>query len=171
MLAPNFIILPLVALIPLIVGFVWYNPKVMGAAWMRETGMTEEKAQQSNMLVTFGAAYVFALFVAFSMLGLVNHQMGILQLFAGQEGFGVEGSETMKSFETVMSIVGARHLTFNHGIFHGVLAGITLALPLIGTNAVFEQKSWKYIGINVGYWILSFALMGGVLGQWGFTTA
>lgn len=167
-MGPNFIILPAVALIPLLVGFVWYNPKVMGNAWMTETGMTEEKAQQGNMLMIFGAAYVFALFIAFAMLGMVNHQMGILQLFAGQEGFGEAGSAVMKSYESVMAIVGDRHLTFSHGAFHGLFSGIVVALPIIGTNALFEQKSWKYIFINAGYWILTFALMGGVLGQWGY---
>lgn len=167
-MGPNFIILPAVALIPLLVGFIWYNPKVMGAAWMKETGMTEEKAQQGNMLVTFGMAYVFALFASVALLGMVNHQMGILQLFSGQEGFGVAGSEMTKSYETIMAIVGDRQLTFSHGAFHGFLSGIIIALPLIGTNALFEQKSWKYILINVGYWVLTFTLMGGVLGQWGY---
>jgi len=165
---PNFMILPAVALIPLLVGFIWYNPKVMGNAWMKETGMTEEKAQEGNMLVTFGAAYIFALFASFALLGMVNHQMGIFQLFAGQEGFGIAGSEVMKSYESVMAIVGDRHLTFRHGAFHGLLCGITIALPLLGTNALFEQKTWKYIFINVGYWSLTLALMGGVLGQWGY---
>lgn len=168
-MGPNFIIIPLAALIPLVVGSIWYNPKVMGTAWMRETGMTEEKAKESNMLVVFGLAYIFALFAAFALLGLVNHQMGIFQLFAGEEEFGQAGSEVMKSYESIMAMVGAKHQTFGHGLFHGILAGITLVLPLIATNALFEQRSWKYIWINVGYWTLSFALMGGVLGQWGFS--
>ena len=30
------------ALIPTIVGFIWYNPKVMGEAWMKAAEMTEE---------------------------------------------------------------------------------------------------------------------------------
>lgn len=167
-MGPNPIIIPAVALIPLLVGFIWYNPKVMGNAWMKETGMTEEKAQKSNMLVVFGAAYVFALLASFALLGMVNHQMSILQLFLNQEGFGEAGSATMKSYESVMAIVGDRHLTFSHGAFHGFFYGITIALPLIGTNALFEQKSWKYIFINVGYWTITLALMGGVLGQWGY---
>jgi len=130
--------------------------------------MTEEKAQQGNMLMIFGASYVFALFIAFAMLGMVNHQMGILQLFAGQEGFGEAGSAVMKSYESVMAAVGDRHLTFSHGAFHGLFSGIIVALPILGTNALFEQKSWKYIFINGGYWIFTFTLMGGVLGQWGY---
>lgn len=167
-MGPNFMILPLVALIPLAVGFFWYSKSVMGTAWMTETGMTDEKAQEGNMLVTFGASYIFALFLSFAMVGMVNHQMGILQLFAGQEGFGEAGSAVMKSYESVMAIVGDRHLTFSHGAFHGFFSSIIVALPLLATNALFEQKSWKYIFINVGYWALTLTLMGGVLGQWGY---
>ncbi|WMX12769.1 MULTISPECIES: DUF1761 domain-containing protein [unclassified Aureispira] len=167
-MGPNFIILPAVALIPLIVGFIWYNPKVMGNAWMQETGMTEEKAQQGNMLVIFGSTYIFSLFLSFALLGAVVHQFGIFQLFASQEGFGEAGSEVMKSFESIMAIVGDRHLTFSHGAFHGLFYGIVVALPILGINALFEQKTWKYIFINVGYWTLSLALMGGVIGQWGY---
>lgn len=167
-MGPNLMILPAVALIPLLVGFVWYHPKVIGNAWMKETGITEEKVQQKNMLVTFGVTYIFALFASFALLGMVNHQMGVLQLFASQEGFGVAGSEAMNSYENVMAIVGDRHLTFQHGAFHGFFYGIIIALPILGINALFEQKSWKYIFINVGYWIITLALMGGVLGQWGY---
>lgn len=167
-MGPNFIILPAVALIPLLVGFIWYNPKVMGAAWMKETGMTEGKAQEGNKVLLFGVVYIFALFVSAALLGMVNHQMGIFQLFAEQEGFGEAGSAAMVSYEGVMATVGDRYLTFSHGAFHGFLSGIMVALPLIGTNALFEQKSWKYILINVGYWTLTFVLMGGVLGQWGY---
>jgi hypothetical protein len=38
-------------------------------------------------------------------------------------------------------------------------------LPLIGINSLFERKSFKYIFIHTGYWIISLALMGGVLCQ------
>ena len=46
----NFYAVLVSALVTLLVGFVWYNPKVFGTIWMNETGMTEEKAKQSNML-------------------------------------------------------------------------------------------------------------------------
>ena len=34
---------------------------------------------------------------------------------------------------------------------------------VIGINALFERKGFKYIAINAGYWILCLGLMGGVL--------
>lgn len=62
----------------LVVGFIWYNPKVFGTIWMNETGMTEEKAQKGNMLKIFGLTFVYSLMLAFIMSALVVHQFGAL---------------------------------------------------------------------------------------------
>ena len=50
----NFYAVLVSTLVTLLVGFVWYHPKVFGTLWMNETGMTEEKARQSSMLKVFG---------------------------------------------------------------------------------------------------------------------
>jgi hypothetical protein len=31
----NFLAVPLAAVIPILVGMIWYNPKVFGNAWMK----------------------------------------------------------------------------------------------------------------------------------------
>jgi hypothetical protein len=41
-----------------------------------------------------------------------------------------------------------------------------VVLPTLGTNALFEQKNWKYILINVGYWALTLSVMGGIISLW-----
>jgi len=46
------------------------------------------------------------------------------------------------------------------------MLGIFIVLPVIGINAQYEGKSWKYILINAGYFIVSLALMGGILCAW-----
>jgi hypothetical protein len=167
-MGPNLIILPIAALIPMIVGFIWYHPKVVGSAWMKETGMTQEKVQSGNMAVVLGVSYLLSIFLAFGLFGIVTHQMGVMSLFAMEPGFGEQGSEIMKLYNTIMDVAGGNHLTFGHGALHGVVTGIAIALPILGTNALFEQKTWKYIWINVGYWTVTCALMGGVLCKWGW---
>ena len=61
---------------------------------------------------------------------------------------------------------GGNFMTFKHGALHGGLVGVLIAFPVLGTNAIFEQKSAKYILINAGYWILTMSLMGGVINSW-----
>lgn len=48
---------------------------------------------------------------------------------------------------------------------HGTIVGIFFTLPILATNALFERKSWKYIWINAGYWIICTMLMGGFICQ------
>jgi hypothetical protein len=36
-------------LVPMIIGAIWYNEKTFGNAWMKETGMTKEKAKEANI--------------------------------------------------------------------------------------------------------------------------
>ena len=81
----NFYAVLVSALVTLLVGFVWYNPKVFGTIWMNETGMTEEKAKQSNMLKVFGLTIFYSFLVAFLMPALVIHQMGVLGIFEGND--------------------------------------------------------------------------------------
>ena len=37
----------------LVVGFIWYNPKVFGNAWMKAAGMTDEQVKGGNMAKIF----------------------------------------------------------------------------------------------------------------------
>ncbi len=105
-------------------------------AWITVTGMTEQKQKQGNMPVIFGVSLVFAFMLAFFLYNFVWH--------ADSPEFH----------------------TFKHGAFHGVFLSIVVILPALGTNALYEQKGLKYILINVGYWVVSCAIMGGILNIW-----
>ena len=59
----NWFALVIAALSMLIVGFRWYHPKVFGTIWMKEIGMTEERAKNSNMLLIFSVSVILAFFV------------------------------------------------------------------------------------------------------------
>ena len=45
MLPINFPVVLLSALIPLLMGFIWYHPKVFGNIWMRESGIIPNEAR------------------------------------------------------------------------------------------------------------------------------
>jgi hypothetical protein len=153
----------LTALIPLLVGFVWYNPKVFGNAWMKAADMSPEKAQGANMPLIFGLTYLFSLMTCVILATASIHQFHIYSIFSGNPDFRTEGSETQMMLADFMSKYGTNFRTFRHGLFHGILLGFVAALPIIGINALFERKGFKYIAINAGFFIVSFGLMGGVI--------
>ena len=159
----NWPILFIVALVPLIVGSIWYNPKVFGKMWMRTSGVSEDKLSSGKMAVIYGLTYLFSLFIASTLMGMVIHQFGIFGVLEGSPGFGDEGSEVQKYFEDFINRFENNHRNFGHGVMHGGMAAVTFALPLIAINALFERRGWKYIWIHFGYWLISLMLMGGVI--------
>jgi hypothetical protein len=159
----NFVAVLLSALIPLAVGGLWYNPKVFGTVWMKAAGMTLEDAKNANMLKTFSILILASIPLAFTVQFLVIHQFHFYSMLVGDAQINVEGSEVHQLATSTLSKYGDAFRTFKHGAFHGTLSGFTLATPILGINALFEQKSFKYVLVNGGYWALTLGLMGGVL--------
>jgi hypothetical protein len=127
---------------------------------MKAAGMTDEQVKGGNMAKIFGLALLFAIMLTFSLQGITIHQMGAFSLVGGD----VENA--LPSYQAFMDDYGDAFRTFKHGVFHGVLAGIFIVLPILGTNALFERKGAKYIFINTGYWIVTLGIMGGIICGW-----
>lgn len=96
--------------------------------------------------------------LAFILPTIVIHQMGALGLF--------NGDSNDATYIELMKTHGDVFRTFKHGALHGFFAGLFIAFPITAINGVFEQKSWKYILINAGYWIVSMMLMGAIICGW-----
>ncbi|HSF88509.1 MAG TPA: DUF1761 domain-containing protein [Saprospiraceae bacterium] len=131
---PNLLAIVIAALIPMFMGFIYYHPKVFGKVWMDSLGLKEEDLKKGNMGVILGISLVMSILL--SMFMLVN-----------VDGPGQEGE-----FDS-----------FKHGVFHGVLVGIMVAMPVLVTNGLFERKNLKNLAINTLYWIITIGLMGGVI--------
>jgi hypothetical protein len=131
---PNFLAIILASLVPMIMGFIYYHPKVFGKAWMDSLGITEADAKKGNMAVIFGVSLLMSFMMSMFLLIQVDGP--------GQEG----------QFDT-----------FKHGAFHGFLISLMLAMPVMVTNGLFERKNFKNMAINVIYWMITLSLMGGVI--------
>ncbi len=155
----NFLAILGAALIPTVVGFIYYNPKFgLGKAWMNASGVTEDMTKKGNMAVILGVSLLLSAMLSFVLSTLVIHQMHIYSLF---DGFTDAASQA--EMEGLLATYGDRFRSFGHGALHGAIAGLFIVLPVLGTNALFERKGFKYIAVNVGYWIITLALMGGVI--------
>jgi len=149
--------IPVAAVAALVIGAIWYNPKVFGNVWMRESGMTEEKMKGANMFKIFGLSLVFAGMLSILLMQLTIHQTGAMGMVGG------DIDTALPSFEAFMADYGNAFRTFKHGALHGTMFGIFGALPILGTIALFERKSAKYIFINAGYWIVTLGVTGAII--------
>jgi len=158
----NYLAILVAAIVPLILGFIWYNPKFLGTVWMREAEMTEEKIKSGNMAVIFGLSLLLSFLLAFFVQTITIHQFGALGMIGGDPS--AEG--ILPSFQAFMDDYGTNYRTFKHGAFHGLLVGIFIVFPVMATNGMFERKSWKLIFINSGYWTITLIVMGAIVCGW-----
>ena len=161
----NYYIFFVAAIIPLLIGFVWYGP-LFGNIWMKEMGFTKEFLAGRNMVLTFILSYVFSFLISFFLLFIVVHQMGVMQILQGETGFEERTGEAFTFFQNFLGTYGDRFRTFKHGALHGAMSGVIFVLPILSIIALFERKSVKYVAINAGYWIPTLAIMGGIICQW-----
>lgn len=163
----NFLTTAIAALMPLVMGFIWYGPMLFKNAWMKEVGFNDDSMKGSNMALIFGLSYVLSFLMAFILQTVVIHQWGVQSSLMKSGETALSGVD-LNYFNDFMTTYGDRFRTFGHGALHGTMVGLFIGLPIMGTNALFEKKSLKYVLINVGYWTITLALMGGILCQTAF---
>ena len=127
---------------------------------MNETGMTEEKAQLGNMLKIFGLTIVYSFLISFMLSGMVIHQIGALGMVGG------EAESALPSYAAFMADYGDKFRSFQHGALHGCMTGLLFVLPITAINGLFEHKSWKYILVTGGFWVVTLTIMGAIICGW-----
>lgn len=158
----NWIAIFVSALTTLVIGFIWYSPKVFGTAWMNENGFTQEELQKGNMLKIFGLTYIFSILIVTVEMSLTIHQSGATGMIGGP----MKINEALPSFQAFMNDYGTAFRTFKHGALHGFISGLFFAFPIIAINGLFERKSWKYIFIHAGFWMVCLTVIGSIICGW-----
>ncbi|NMH27586.1 DUF1761 domain-containing protein [Flavobacterium silvaticum] len=156
----NFYAVLVAALSSLVTGMIWYNPKVFGNAWMREIKFTPDPNVKPNMIKMFGLTFVYSFFVAFFIQMMVIHQFGAIGMVGG------DPTKALPSFTAFMADYGTAFRTFKHGALHGTMVGLFFITPIMGVGALYENRSFKYVLITGGYWVLTCAVMGAIVCGW-----
>jgi Protein of unknown function (DUF1761) len=162
----NFVAILVSAIVPMIVGFIWYSPKLFANVWMKESNLTEEDLKGANMAKILIITFVLSVMAGTAISTMVIHQNHVGSTLMAEKEFGVEGSEIMVYYKDFMTRFGDNFRTFKHGALHGAIMAIFFVLPVVGIQSLFERKSWKYIFIHVGYWFVSMIIMGGIICAW-----
>jgi len=53
------------------------------------------------------------------------------------------------------------------GVFAGAMTGIFFVATAFGVVYLFEQRPFAHWAVNAGYHVVSFTIMGAILGAWG----
>ena len=133
---PNLVAVLVAALLGFVVGGLWYSSLLLGNQWMKVAGVTEEQINGGNKAKIFGITFVALLIMSYC-----------LEMFIGPSTASAANAWAM-------------------GAFYGFLTGfgwIFFAFVVVG---VFELRSWAYMFINGGYWVVTMTLMGAILGGW-----
>ena len=101
----NFLAIIVATLVPMIVGFIYYNPKVLGGAWMKANGFTLESVGAPPKPIMYGAALLLSF------------------LLSGWLCLNVTGPGQQTAPD------GHSYATFGHGIVHGIIITISVLLP------------------------------------------
>jgi hypothetical protein len=153
------------ALVPLIVGAIWYSPFVFGKILIKANG-TVDKQPMPPMRTALGLlfTYIGSYFIASHVLGsIVIHQHGLYGMLAGNPDVHTPGTDLYNTVQGLMDKYGNNYRTFKHGMLHGSFTGLYLVFPVLGMIAFFEPKSIVWVLVHSVYWILCLAIMGGII--------
>lgn len=112
-------------------GGLWYSPVLFVKRWMKETGVTEESAKESNMLQLFGLSFILSFIASFFLAMFIGADAGA--------GFGALAG-FMAGIGWVFTFMGIIYLFERK----------TLALFLI--NSLYSVVSLTIMGFIIGVW-------------------
>lgn len=118
------------ALSSFVVGGLWYGP-LFGKAWMKVSGITEEKAGEANMAKVMGLSFLLQLLAA-----------GVLLMFIGPDaalGFTVAASAAVGAC-WVAPALGVVYLFEQRSFGHWAV------------NAGYQVVAFTLMGVILGVW-------------------
>lgn len=116
-----------------VLGMIWYHPKVFGASWMRLANVSPEAAERTKKQMPVRALFGF---LASLVMAYVLANLGIVL--------------------GIFDIIGAvLDLAFS--------AWIGFVAPVLLGAVLWEGKSMKLYAINAGFWLVSLIVMSVIL--------
>lgn len=141
----NYLAVLVAALVPMVMGALYYGP-IFGKTWLDSLGYTEEDFKGRNEAVVYGLALLMAFILSMSIKFTVE---------LVHKDVNADGELFFGSFHT-----------FGHGALHGAMLCLTIIAPVITSLGLFQKNTGKNIILNVVYWTITCAIMGGILDVW-----
>lgn len=115
-------------IVPVILGMIWYSPKVFGTVWMRLEGLSPDMTEvdKKKMPLHVSLAFVSTLIMAY----VLAH-------------FGIAWG--------VFDWISAVELAF--------WVWLGFQVPILMNPALWQKKSWKLVGLNASYQLITMILV------------
>ena len=65
-----------------------------------------------------------------------------------------------------MAMFFASEVDFQMGLMYGSMTALFFVIPSMGINSLFEHHSLKLFLINAGYNLVTYVVIGGIIGAW-----
>ena len=132
----NYLAIFVGAIINMIIGSLWFSPIMFGKTWMKLSGIMPGK-NDKNMKSKMMKAYIGSFIVSLVMACVLSY-----------------------------FIILANATTFASGALIGLLAGIGFVVTSTASSYLFESKPFKLYLLTVGYYVISYVIIGGILAIW-----
>ena len=127
----NWLAITVAAASTFFLGSLWYSPLMFAKRWMKETGITEESAKNTNMVKLFSLAFILSFVASFFLAMFIGPGAG--------GGFGAVAG-FMAGVGWVFTFMGISYL----------FEARTLAHFLI--NAMYSVLGLTIMGFIIGVW-------------------
>ncbi len=133
----NLVAVLVCGIVSMVLGMIWYNPKVFGNVWMMASGINMTNPPERPASSGRAGSYIINFIGALVMAYVMAH------------------------FVYLMPAVG-----FAEGVKLGFWAWLGfVAVSMLGM-VLWEGKPWKYYSIVAGYQLVNMALIAGILAAW-----
>ena len=156
----NWLLLSLTSLIPLLLAFIWFKPSIYSIIFKEwDSSQYEFKLNFSSASILLILGFMYSIAVSYQVI----HQLHFQSLLMNEVGFLTGEGNAFKDLIYVFELYGKNFRSFKHGVFHGVLNAIFIVLPILVYGKFSSQVSWKSIFFQWLFWVISGAIMGGII--------
>ncbi|MEK7080125.1 MAG: DUF1761 domain-containing protein [Patescibacteria group bacterium] len=127
-------------IVAVVLGGLWYGP-LFGKLWMREVGMAKPDVITPDMKRSMMRSYTFVALSSLVMTYVLAHVLVFSSAYTGATG--------------VMA-----------GLQAGFWSWLGFALPPTLGPVLWEGKSFKYLLVTAGYYLVALLLIGVLLAVW-----